>query len=167
MENHDIQCAALRQLETALRLYFEGEDYYSVVTLAGASEEVLGKLLKDKNLKNEKLVKDKDLEDARKLLKDLPEEVREKLLKGPDTSFDSDKKATCEFHDELYKKAIKNKEAKPLKEKEAGDVANRLRNKLKHWSPGEPKGIVTLIVLSRKGPHGFPFRRPHSRFPIH
>ena len=27
-------------------------------------------------------------------------------------------------------------------------------------------GIVTLIVLSRKGPHGFPFRRPHSRFPI-
>ena len=27
-------------------------------------------------------------------------------------------------------------------------------------------GIVTLIVLSRKGPHGFPFR-PHSRFPIH
>ena len=30
-----------------------------------------------------------------------------------------------------------------------------------------PGGIVTLIVLSRKGPHGFPFRRPHSRFPIH
>ena len=28
-------------------------------------------------------------------------------------------------------------------------------------------GIVTLIVLSRKGPYGFPFRRPHSRFPIH
>ena len=28
-------------------------------------------------------------------------------------------------------------------------------------------GIVTLIVLSRKGPHGSPFRRPHSRFPIH
>ena len=28
-------------------------------------------------------------------------------------------------------------------------------------------GIVTLIVLGRKGPHGFPFRRPHSQFPIH
>ena len=28
-------------------------------------------------------------------------------------------------------------------------------------------GIVTLIVLGRKGPHGFPFRRPHSHFPIH
>ena len=30
-----------------------------------------------------------------------------------------------------------------------------------------PYGIVTLIVLGRKGPHGFPFRRPHSHFPIH
>ncbi len=41
---HDVQCIALRQLETALHLYFEGEDYYSVITLAGASEELLGKL---------------------------------------------------------------------------------------------------------------------------
>ena len=31
----------------------------------------------------------------------------------------------------------------------------------------ELDGIVTLIVLGRKGPHEFPFRRPHSRFPIH
>ena len=31
----------------------------------------------------------------------------------------------------------------------------------------DDRGIVTLIVLGRKGPHGFPFRRPHSRFPIH
>ena len=29
------------------------------------------------------------------------------------------------------------------------------------------RGIVTLIVLGRKGPHGFPFKRPHSHFPIH
>ena len=29
------------------------------------------------------------------------------------------------------------------------------------------RGIVTLIVLGRKGLHGFPFRRPHSHFPIH
>ena len=28
-------------------------------------------------------------------------------------------------------------------------------------------GIVTLIVLGRKSPHGFPFRRPHSHFPRH
>ena len=27
--------------------------------------------------------------------------------------------------------------------------------------------LFTLIVLGRKGPHGFPFRRPHSHFPIH
>ena len=33
-------------------------------------------------------------------------------------------------------------------------------------TPRRP-GIVTLIVLGRKGPHGFPFRRPHSHFPIH
>ena len=34
-------------------------------------------------------------------------------------------------------------------------------------SLGRPDGIVTLIVLGRKGPHGFPFRRPHWHFPIH
>ena len=32
---------------------------------------------------------------------------------------------------------------------------------------GNRFGIVTLIVLGRKGLHGFPFRRPHSHFPIH
>ena len=42
---HDVQSIALRQLETALRLYFEGKDYYSVITLAGAAEEILGQLL--------------------------------------------------------------------------------------------------------------------------
>ncbi len=42
---HDVQSIALRQLDTAVRLYFEGEDYYSVITLAGAAEEILGKLL--------------------------------------------------------------------------------------------------------------------------
>lgn len=42
---HDVQSIALRQLETALRLYFEGEDYYSVITLAAAAEEILGQLL--------------------------------------------------------------------------------------------------------------------------
>ena len=38
---HDVQCIALKQPETALRLFFEWEDYYSVITLAGASEEIL------------------------------------------------------------------------------------------------------------------------------
>jgi hypothetical protein len=34
---------ARRQLDTAIRLFFEGREYFSVVTLAGAAEEVLGK----------------------------------------------------------------------------------------------------------------------------
>ena len=49
---HDLQCIALKQLETALRLYFEQGDYYSVITLAGASEEIFGKLLKEKSREN-------------------------------------------------------------------------------------------------------------------
>ena len=36
---------ALTQLETALRLFFEGKDFASVVTLAGAADEIFGKLL--------------------------------------------------------------------------------------------------------------------------
>ena len=36
---------ALEQLETALRLYFECKEYASVITLAGAADEVFGKLL--------------------------------------------------------------------------------------------------------------------------
>lgn len=42
---HDVQCIALKQLETSLSLYFKGEDYYSVITLAGAAEEIFGKLV--------------------------------------------------------------------------------------------------------------------------
>ncbi len=46
--DHQIEDMALEQLETALRLYFEAEkSYYSVITLAGAAEEILGKLLKE------------------------------------------------------------------------------------------------------------------------
>ena len=44
-QEHDRKSLALRQLETALRLYFEREDYASVITLAGAADEVFGKLL--------------------------------------------------------------------------------------------------------------------------
>ena len=42
---YDKECIALAQLETALRLFNEGQDYFSVVTLAGAADEILGKLL--------------------------------------------------------------------------------------------------------------------------
>ena len=37
---------AKRQLETALDLYFRGADMYSVITLAGAADEVFGQALK-------------------------------------------------------------------------------------------------------------------------
>ena len=49
---HQIEDMALEQLDTALRLYFEEEkSYYSVITLAGAAEELLGKLLKENGQK--------------------------------------------------------------------------------------------------------------------
>ena len=44
--DHDLDCMALTQLETALRLYFKQEDYYSVITLAGASEEMFSERLR-------------------------------------------------------------------------------------------------------------------------
>jgi hypothetical protein len=37
---------AKRQIETALELFFEHKDFLSVITLAGASEEILGSLLR-------------------------------------------------------------------------------------------------------------------------
>ena len=42
---YDRKCIALTQLETALRIFFEGHDYFSVITLAGAAEEIFGKML--------------------------------------------------------------------------------------------------------------------------
>ena len=36
---------ALMQLETALHIFFEGNAFASVITLAGAADEILGKLL--------------------------------------------------------------------------------------------------------------------------
>ena len=44
MAAHNHQSAAQWQLLQALRLYEKGEDYYSVTTLAGAAEEIFGKL---------------------------------------------------------------------------------------------------------------------------
>lgn len=42
--DHSHLSAAQWQLLQALRLYEEGEDYYSVITLAGAAEEIFGRL---------------------------------------------------------------------------------------------------------------------------
>ena len=95
----DVRCIALRQLETALRLYFEKEDYYSVITLAGAAEEILGKLLKED---------------------------------GHENSLDALKKATRAISERLWGEAPTEKTA---------TRANDARNRLKHWSPGQPQSV--------------------------
>lgn len=48
----DQQQVALRQLATALELYAAGEDYFSVITLAGAAEEILGMQLRSRGEDN-------------------------------------------------------------------------------------------------------------------
>lgn len=49
---HEEMVIAVTQLETALRLYTEGNDYYSVITLAGAADEILGRMLESKGKKS-------------------------------------------------------------------------------------------------------------------
>ena len=46
VEKHSRLEIAKRQLETALALYFDGGDLYSVITLAGAADELFGKALR-------------------------------------------------------------------------------------------------------------------------
>jgi hypothetical protein len=43
---------ARRQIDTAIDLFLEGKDYLSMVTLAGAGEEIIGNLLKRARRKN-------------------------------------------------------------------------------------------------------------------
>ncbi|GFO66020.1 hypothetical protein M1B72_14025 [Geomonas paludis] len=45
IEKHHKQDIATRQVETALLLYFAQKDLFSVITLAGAAEEIFGQLL--------------------------------------------------------------------------------------------------------------------------
>ena len=51
-EAYEVKFIARIQLETALRLFKEQRDLFSVVTLAGASEEILGKLLCARGIDN-------------------------------------------------------------------------------------------------------------------
>jgi hypothetical protein len=44
---HDRKTMGAQQMETALRLYFEGSDFYSVITLAGAADEIFGQMLRN------------------------------------------------------------------------------------------------------------------------
>jgi hypothetical protein len=46
------QSIALAQLETALRLFRTGDELISVITLAGAAEEILGKLVRKRGQDN-------------------------------------------------------------------------------------------------------------------
>lgn len=50
IQTHDLRCIALAQLETALRLYFERSDLFSVTALAGNADEIFGKLLKARGM---------------------------------------------------------------------------------------------------------------------
>ena len=52
LECYEKKYVALVQLETALRLYYESKEFFSVITLAGAAEEILGKLLAGRGIEN-------------------------------------------------------------------------------------------------------------------
>jgi hypothetical protein len=45
VQPYEVHALALTQLETALRLNFEAENFASVITLARAADEIFGKLL--------------------------------------------------------------------------------------------------------------------------
>lgn len=51
LERWSKQDLAKSQLELALRLYLKGSEYPSVITLAGAAEEIFGRIAVTKNLK--------------------------------------------------------------------------------------------------------------------
>ena len=114
-KEHDVRDAARIQLDTAIRLYLEREDYYSVVTLAGASEEILGRLLPDGThafgIFNKIFVK------------------AQQLLGGQPSDADAEKA------DENSEKALDEdaeKAAEKAAEKWVADRSNDVRNWLKH-----------------------------------
>jgi hypothetical protein len=43
---------ALEQIETALRLFKETQEYFSIITLAGAADEILGKACREQGIRN-------------------------------------------------------------------------------------------------------------------
>ncbi len=52
IQTYSKRSIAQAQLESALRLFQAGEDFISVITLAGAAEEILGKLLTSQSRSN-------------------------------------------------------------------------------------------------------------------
>lgn len=118
---HDVRRCTLQQLDTALRLYFEGEDYYSVTTLAGAAEEILGKLLTAEGKQN---AMESDTKDTALISEAFDEE--ELLPRKSDTAQETEQK----------------EQALRRFRKEIVGIANEVRNSLKHWTPGHPVEIV-------------------------
>jgi hypothetical protein len=49
---YDSECIALEHLEEALRMYLDEKAYFAAITLAGAAEEILGKLAKHQGKEN-------------------------------------------------------------------------------------------------------------------
>ena len=52
MSVHNKLKAAKNQLDRAIKLFFDEADYYSAATLAGASEDILGKMLEAQGKKH-------------------------------------------------------------------------------------------------------------------
>ena len=73
-------CVALEQLETALRLFEVGEEYFSVITLAGAAEDIIRKQCEAKKIETSLASLQKAATEIHKLL--CPDEAHdEKALK--------------------------------------------------------------------------------------
>lgn len=101
---------ALSQLETALSLFTQGKEFASVITLAGAAEEVFGQFV---------------------------------TAAGSDNSLESLKKAVAELYQHLGY-------GEPEPPRDIAGRANRAKNSLKHWDPGDPEIIkLDLEVEAR------------------
>ena len=148
---HDVQCVALRQLETALRLYFEQEDYYSVITLAGAAEEILGNLLKENGSEHELDSIKKYTAEVRDVLwpedseSEKIEELLRKLLEakedGVAISHDCIKKVATAITEHLSP-------GDPIEANEVNKIGNILRSRLnkKDHDIRNPKDFLKEIV---------------------
>lgn len=102
-EAYDVEEVALQQLETALRLWQDEYDSISAITLAGAAEELLGKLLEEEGRTN--------------ALEDL-------------------KAGASAIYGALY--------ADEIHAKEFVKRANKARDHLKHYTPGQYREISRM-----------------------
>ncbi|MBC3765223.1 hypothetical protein [Neptunicella marina] len=132
---------ALAQLESALMLYFETNDYFSVITLAGAAEEILGKACRAQGIKSSL----ESLQDSYFLLNQIrngEDVTKEKLNKW--------------VHDRVNYARNKIKHVNPINEPvvsifaehEAKDLLNRAIDNW--WALGNPFTNLMLKFYSDK-----------------